>query len=212
MNDYIQENIEQVFTQVDAIGTYGKSCLNWPSMTFLFWNQFNLGFVSEHKLDFLKHKSAGESRLNSEKSKKAKIVIFEGKITKMILGMNFQIFKFTLYMIFWRIVIATIAIATMANFRKLAKFIYHRPNCYFHDFFLENENLSLEMKILKFLGIQPTMRVLKLKYFSRKIFCSDNEDYIPLNSVFKLPVVENLTELCVQLDCPGNNFNIDVRE
>ena len=28
MNDYIQENIEQVFNQVDAIGTYGKSCLN----------------------------------------------------------------------------------------------------------------------------------------------------------------------------------------
>ena len=54
------------------------------------------------------------------------------------------------------------------------------------------------------------MRVLKLKYFSRKIFCSDNEDYIPLNSVFKLPVVENLTELCVRLDGPGNYFNIDV--
>ena len=34
MNDYIQENIEQVFTQVDAIGTYGKSSLNWPSVTF----------------------------------------------------------------------------------------------------------------------------------------------------------------------------------
>ena len=27
MNDYIPENIEQVFTQVDPIGTYGKSCL-----------------------------------------------------------------------------------------------------------------------------------------------------------------------------------------
>ena len=27
MNDYIPENIEQVFTKVDPIGTYGKSCL-----------------------------------------------------------------------------------------------------------------------------------------------------------------------------------------
>ena len=54
MNDYIQETIEQVFNQVDAIGTYGKTCLNWPSLTFSFWNQFNLGFVSEHKLNFIK--------------------------------------------------------------------------------------------------------------------------------------------------------------
>ena len=54
MNDYIQETIEQVFNQVDAIGTYGKTCLNWPSLTFSFWNQVNLGFVSEHKLDLIK--------------------------------------------------------------------------------------------------------------------------------------------------------------
>ena len=52
----------------------------------------------------------------------------------------------------------------------------------------------------------------KIEIFLKKDFqdflFSDNEDYIPLNSVFKLPVVENLTELCVQLDCPGNYFNI----
>ena len=100
-------------------------------MTFLFRNQFNLGFVSEHKLDFLNNRGTS----NRED----------------------------------------------ADFKSVL-----------------NRDTRWECKIEIFLK----------KDFNR-IFFSDNEDYIPLNSVFKLPVVENLTELCVQLDCPGNCFNID---